>query len=651
MFLRSPRPRFPRRGVTLVEMLVAVALLVLMMTVIVQVFTAATTAVSASRTYQELDGTLRHLDSTIRQDLQNITARLTPPLNPKDGLGYFEYIENSFADSQNEDTDDCLRFTAKAPEGQMFTGRYWPPTVPTPADATQLAMFRKTFPITIQSQYAEIIYFLRNGNLYRRVLLVVPGQPVDQSGSFTVGAFNPGTTDVVRSGWLGVNDISAHPSPNGTLAQIVPNTLGDLTNRENRYAAPRFANDFVGGPMGGPDGIPDDQNGDAIPDYWPSLYAGVFTATPFTLINEVSPPSRTSVFGLMAFPYIYPYAYSQPDPTGLKGLGWIHSPDPGRGQGTIPLLEAMNHNPLDLGDSLPIPAGTQTWWGFPTWKETQGAYWNDPLILVSSGQPNGLVPFVANTTVATGNRDLLPAMTPAFRQFPQLFNDGFGGSSRFQFAPTPAGADSTLIWAQAWEDDLIMTGVRSFDVKAYDNAFPGYVDLGWADDGRLAEPYTATAAALATLKSDWTPPVIGGVSGSPFRFYWPPFQTNQWLDATTIYTNSMAHEGRIPPLSTDFRPDYQTKSGNVGDDNPDVIRLRRTWDTWSTDYSYAPASGVNPTTGTPWGPPYSGGAVYPSYPPPYEAPLRGIQIQIRVVDPRNERLKTLTIRQDFSDKL
>ena len=41
MFFRPRRPRVPRRGVTLVEMLVAVALLVLMMTIIVQVFAAA----------------------------------------------------------------------------------------------------------------------------------------------------------------------------------------------------------------------------------------------------------------------------------------------------------------------------------------------------------------------------------------------------------------------------------------------------------------------------------------------------------------------------------------------------------------------------------------------------------------------------------
>lgn len=175
MSFRSPRPRSPRRGVTLVEMLVAVALLVLMMTVIVTIFKAATGAVTSLRHYQELDGNLRHLDSIIRQDLNGVTARMTPPLDPKNNLGYFEYIENQFADQQGEDTDDCLRFTAKAPEGQSFTGRVWvgtpyidsaPPVVGT--------VPRNLQPVVVSSQYAEIIYFLRNGNLYRRVLLVAP---------------------------------------------------------------------------------------------------------------------------------------------------------------------------------------------------------------------------------------------------------------------------------------------------------------------------------------------------------------------------------------------------------------------------------------------------------------------------------------------
>ena len=54
-----------------------------------------------------------------------MTARFTPPLNPAANLGYFEYGENEFADNQGEDSDDYIRFTAKAPAGQPFTGRMW----------------------------------------------------------------------------------------------------------------------------------------------------------------------------------------------------------------------------------------------------------------------------------------------------------------------------------------------------------------------------------------------------------------------------------------------------------------------------------------------------------------------------------------------
>ena len=66
-----------------------------------------------------------------------------------------------------------------------------------------------------------------------------------------------------------------------------------------------------------------------------------------------------------------------------------------------------------------------------------------------------------------------------------------------------------------------------------------------------------------------------------------------------------------------------------------------------------PGAGVGVNTaqhGSPAGPPFSP-PIYPSYPPPYPAPLRGIQIQIRVADPTNQRIKSITIRQDFTDKL
>ena len=112
-------------------MLVTVAVLLLMMTIIVQIFQAATGSLSSAQAYQELDNQLRRLDATIRSDLSGVTARLTPPLDPRNNLGYFEYGENEFADIQGEDSDDYIRFTAKAPAGRPFTGRMWvPPPIP-----------------------------------------------------------------------------------------------------------------------------------------------------------------------------------------------------------------------------------------------------------------------------------------------------------------------------------------------------------------------------------------------------------------------------------------------------------------------------------------------------------------------------------------
>ncbi len=229
-------------------------------------------------------------------------------------------------------------------------------------------------------------------------------------------------------------------------------------------------------------------------------------------------------------------------------------------------------------------------------------------------------------------------MTGVYRNTPQPYNDGFGSST--VFFPLDASGNPPALWLQSWEDDLIMTGVRSFDIKAYDNSVAQYVDLGWGDDLRFTG-----GATLQYLNQ--TPPTT--TSGT---------QTFDTLNQT------FAHEGRMPPLDdrlpvrrpvrarpTTTRPyrRHSNYNGNVGDDNPAVVRLRRVWDSWSTEYSRAPGTGVY-ATGFPAGPPFSP-PVYPSYPPPYPAPLRGIQIQIRVTDPTNQRVKTLTIRQDFTDKL
>ena len=425
-----------RRGVTLVEMLVTLAILLLMMTAIVKIFQAATGALSAAQVYQELDNQLRLLDSTIRSDLGGVTCKLTPPNNPKNNTGYLEYGENEFADVQGEDSDDYIRFTAKAPAGQPFTGRMWIRAAYYAVNGTNTNQLPQ--PITITSEYAEIIYFLRNGNLYRRVLLVAPAlqstivpsvnnvnpnAPYNGLGFFPVAlggnpAASPPTGNQVS--WQAVNDISAHPAATGDLAttnSVILNTLGDLTSRENRSFYQRFADDFWSLSLAGPgqDGLSDDLNGDNVPDYYPTLYPTVLTPTNNANQLIYDPPSTPpagyrSAIGAMAFPFVFPGAYSIPQTLTTAAYGWIHSPNPevnigspsapvgvtyqGNANGTtLNYLQNINHNPLDTGDNLSIPANQsgylQTWWGFPTWRETLSPFWVDPTVQVNMilGQP------------------------------------------------------------------------------------------------------------------------------------------------------------------------------------------------------------------------------------------------------------------------
>ena len=81
---------------------------------------------------------------------------------------------------------------------------------------------------------------------------------------------------------------------------------------------------------------------------------------------------------------------------------------------------------------------------------------------------------------------------------------------------------SILIWGTTWEDDLIASNVRSFDVKAFEPLpeIQSYVDLGY----------------LATI--------TGGKTIAPAA-YDPTIASN-----TTTYNNwlqGFGHEGRMPP--------------------------------------------------------------------------------------------------------
>ncbi len=682
-----------RRGFTLVELLVTITLMLLIMTIIVKVFQESTTAMTSARTDQDLALVMRRLDAQIRQDLSGATARFTPPLNPQNGLGYFEYSENMFADGQGEDTDDSISFTAKAPAGQPFTGQimlqkgFWPG----PGNRPRFA------PTVITSEHAEIIYFLRHGSLYRRVLLIVPdrdlrstidaiGVPGDVVYRYPLGGYDLDGDNIVDISWQGGNDLSTRPplARTGATESIenltpIPNTLGDLTNRENRAFRPRFTNDHFttngsAAPLPRPDGVADDFNdrggsvflGDGVVDYWPTLYPGV----PPAQLNSPGYYAQRKNLDTLAFPFIFPQRYSRSYTSSatrdvFTNPGGIHG-------GPLTSAGTLNHSPLDLGDNLAVPSSPPTdywtYFGFPTWRETRSPIYdaatrrvNDP---AGFGQGYSLSRF---RFLLAGFNEFLPII-------PHWYSDGYGRSPELYYPsdtnplfpkPVPPpnryfAADWALNYAPA-EEDLIATNVRSFDIKAFDPEIVRYygtpADIN-GDGTPDLTPFTPRYVDLG-YAAQFKLPANG------FTFDGEPTWGTAPAEAATF-----GHEGRIPPLfnatpaQSDNRIDPQSfgifgRVDPIGDYDESVVRMRRTWDSWSTDYAFAPLNGLdfNATPpGLPTGPPYggappSGRPVYPSYPAPYPSPLYGIQIQIRIADPENQHLKLLTIRQDFTGKL
>ena len=115
---------------------------------------------------------------------------------------------------------------------------------------------------------------------------------------------------------------------------IVLNTLGDLTNRENRFASPRFADDYFSLLTGGAgqDGISDDLNDDNVPDLYPTLYPNVFN-TPGSSSSRITPTTHQAI-ALLAFPVRLPRGLFPAPAEPRKRLWGGMDPfaDAGRGQ-------------------------------------------------------------------------------------------------------------------------------------------------------------------------------------------------------------------------------------------------------------------------------------------------------------------------------
>lgn len=263
-----------KSGFTLVEMLVAVALVVLMMTLFAQIFQFSTQTMSVQKGTAENDQHVRLVMTMLRNDLKNRSfLDITPFLNaPGDARntedidnrkGYFYIGEND----PDDDTDDILQFTTlnvPAINGdQPWYGKatpiqgtfYTDPNQPEFDDGIVAANNSS------ESHAAEVCYFLRAGTLYRRVLLIrepnIPANSTDGTpqngpagtggGMSTTAYENGGTRNFYTD-----QDFSAHYDttvvPNGIKFHGL-NELGNTQGGQFPLGKPfnRFGFDYSTG--------------------------------------------------------------------------------------------------------------------------------------------------------------------------------------------------------------------------------------------------------------------------------------------------------------------------------------------------------------------------------------------------------------------
>lgn len=181
-----------RGGFTLVEMMVATTLVVMMMLMFAQIYVAAIDSLGEQQALARNDGKARLADILLRGDLDRASFHGAPnsnqgllPLVKDDPVhqwqrGFFSISEND----QSNPNDDVLHFTASIKEARnrdsaMYYGRAGsvPGVLEYGSGGSQFLNHPEiddgdTANAVGASRDAEICYFVRGGNLYRRVLLI-----------------------------------------------------------------------------------------------------------------------------------------------------------------------------------------------------------------------------------------------------------------------------------------------------------------------------------------------------------------------------------------------------------------------------------------------------------------------------------------------
>lgn len=668
----SRRVRQPRRGFTLVEILVATALTLLMMGLVVTVFALVSDNISGSRSTLEMTDRLRSTADRMRRDLDGITAQLRPPRSPEFGEGYFEYIEGPIGpvappwvvsidtdapssqpsgDFTAGDVDDLLMFTTRAAD-EPFVGRFG-------GNATA------------QSDVAEVCWFVRGNRLYRRQLLVLPGNEGRVPPPTAGPPAAPDNWDLTRTGFYGNYDVSVRQlggdfdrTKRPGLPQLAFNSLSDLTKRENRYGHQPWA-------------WPHDAR------FWGRLGLPTLRECSFFAGLEAN-----TAQGVWPFPLQRSGNGAAADPPFVQGAGNVEPPGPW---------------------AVPSPAV------------------NSLIVPLAASGTLSLNAQIAGPPVQPANQRLeLTPGTQAFdlwrRPNPWPEVERLSGTlAAYSGDPNP-NANPVLASIRT-EEDVILENVISFDVKIWDPGAPIFQaatvnnqltylapgDPGYIPGTNPGDPSDAGAVGLipyilhVQAVAGGTAPVVGKlpvgfgafvdlnymclaeVGGNRLDVDYPIRSTanNTSANVNSVLppTNPQFHgpadlwEAPTPALvgvygdglnakATDFDRRsrmYGTAPFAIADWTNPVYPAPAEWfaSVWDTNSNHYERDGINQdldavvdqgTDGfdNPGSGPGSDEASELEAPPPYSSPLSGLQIQIRVFDPNSRQIREVTIIKQFA---
>ena len=609
LFSRRSNALSPRRGFTLLEILTSITLALTLMYAVARIFSNVGGSMNETMSSMEMSNALRNAKNRLTADLEATSVTLAPPRNSRRDEGFFCYVEgmggpfdriapdvasggnggNPFSvgdvaidlerfqttndvdangvaeavDATVGDLDDILSFTAKAPDGRPFRGRFIEPVyaTATDADGNVYKEIVDGIPTTIESEYAEIVWFVRGTTLYRRVLPLVSNERLQESfealkqASFISDSPFAGVAyENVRHGFgfYQYYDVSVHMGADGAL---VANTLGDLSNRENRY----FYWNACGQAL-----HPDNSNLERGPFPLHGANGAWYWLRTATLQESAGPNFRAGApFG----------RHSDARDSQVK------------------IADGSFNGAARSGIDSTGGAGS----GFRNDGTTNDAYWagfRQELSLTTDG----------STALASGtySANALPVLGAPFINYwdsPHVWDqvDFETGDLRRNAEDLRAnGYDKDLTLNQ----DVMLTNVLSFNVRVWDESENAYVDLGSG---------VASGEAVADDPND-------------LRSF------GRWSD----YTNSLF----LPCVYDTWTEQYQ--------------RDLYLYD----DYMSATVAGYTrlangsladvPLDATPTS------AQLQNYPPPYDVPLKSVQIELRVFDPRSKAIRQATFVVDLS---